>query len=217
MSDVRVFVVDDHAVVREGISRLLGDRNGFEIVGEAATGREAIDHIAEARPDVTLLDVSMPDLNGLDAICHLKRNWPHGKVVMLSMHDSHRTVTQALRQGVSGYILKDADTAELIRALEAVVQGKTYLSEALNQRVIMQYSSMSRNVDPESPLSQLSNREREVMQLLAEGHTAKEVAAKLFIAAKTVEHHRSRIMAKLGCKNIAELVIAAVKEGLVDP
>ena len=217
MSEVRVFVVDDHAVVREGISRLLADSNGFTIVGEAGTGREAIDHIAELRPDVTLLDVSMPDLNGLDTIRHLKRNWPDGKVVMLSMHDSHRTVTQALQQGVSGYILKDADTAELIRALEAVVRGKTYLSESLNQRVIMQYSSMSRGVDPESALSQLSNREREVMQLLAEGHTAKEVAAKLFIAPKTVEHHRSRIMAKLGCRNIAGLVIAAVKEGLVDP
>jgi DNA-binding NarL/FixJ family response regulator len=216
MQNVKIYIADDHRLVRAGFIELLKLREDFEVVGEAGNGREMLDAIKEARPDVILLDISMPELNGIDAIYQIKKLLPAARIIMLSMHDKEKYIKDSLQEGALGYLLKDVTADELFRAVDTVMKGEYYFSKEIEQRVIVDYRRGLAGPEKDSK-ERLTRREREIWQLIAEGNTGKDVADKLNISPRTVENHRSKIMSKLGCHSIAELTRLAIKEGLVDP
>lgn len=214
MRKVNIYLIDDHRILREGIRALLSKKDGYIVVGEAANAREGIKGVAEVKPDVIFLDISMPELNGLDAITQIQKASPQSKIVILSMYDKTSYICKALSNGVSAYLLKDVTANELFSAIETVMKGEFYLGEQINQLVIRDYIDMAQEGKFVSPIDALTNREREVLQLIAEGKTGKEIAATLNISYKTVEHHRYRVMNKLSCDNIAQLIRLAASEGI---
>jgi len=215
MSRVRVLLADDHALVRAGLRALLAEMRDVEVVAEAADGREALSLVEKHRPHVVLMDITMPELSGLEAAARVAEACPHTRVLILSMHASEEYVLQALRAGVAGYLVKDASVAELELAIRAVAAGGTYLSPTLSRFVVEDY--LRRVGGEASPLERLTPRQREVLQLVAEGHSTKEVAWKLGLSVKTVETHRKEIMERLGIRDVAGLVRFAVRVGLVSP
>jgi DNA-binding NarL/FixJ family response regulator len=208
-------LADDHTLVRAGFRALFQNLEGMEIVAEAGDGDDALRLVEEHRPDVVLLDIAMPKLNGLEVARRVKEAFPDVRVIMLSMHANEEYVLQALCVGASGYLLKDADTAELELALRAVTSGNTYLSPAVSKHVIEDYVQRV-NSEPGS-VDQLTPRQREVLQLIAKGHTTKEIAQAMAISVKTVETHRTQLMKALDIHDIAGLVRYAVRMGLVSP
>ncbi|HDL03345.1 MAG: DNA-binding response regulator [Candidatus Zixiibacteriota bacterium] len=214
---IKVFIVDDHQVFRQGLSELLLKKNNVLIAGGASNGREALDQLKSANPDIIFLDISMPELNGIDACVHIKRVVPKAKIIILSMHDKGKYISDALSQGVCGYLLKDIDAEELFQAIDTVMNGGVFLSGKINQQVIKDYIGRAQDKQFPSPVDTLSVREREVFQLMAEGYTGKEMAKKLNISPKTVEHHRYKVMSKLSCHNTAQVIRLAIKEGVVTP
>jgi two-component system, NarL family, response regulator NreC len=204
----RVLLADDHLVVRQGLKVLL-QREGFEIVGEAADGQQAVRLARDRCPDVAVLDLSMPVLNGLDAAREILRSCPRTRVILLTMHTEDRYVHEALRVGVSGYVVKSQATVDLVRAIRDVSRDMTYLSPRISRTVVQAYLSKSDVPDPLTP------REREVLRLVAEGQTTKEIAAVLGISVKTAEAHRMRVMRKLETHNTASTVRSAIRQGLV--
>jgi DNA-binding NarL/FixJ family response regulator len=209
----RILLVDDHALVRAGIRALLHGLEGVEVVGEASNGREALALARSCRPQVVLMDISMTEMNGLEAAARMVKDFPDVRVVMLSGHANEEYVCQALRAGASGYILKDAGAAELEIAVRAVARGETYLSPAVSKHVIAEYM---RRVGGESgSLELLTARQREILQLIAEGRTTKEMASLLHVSVKTVETHRMQLMDRLNIHDIAGLVRYAVRAGIV--
>lgn len=215
MKPIRVLVAEDHALVRAGIRSLLEKIPGIEVVGEAADGREALEMLKTHPADVALLDVSMPELNGLEAAAQASSRFPKTRVLLLSMHSSEEYVRRALAAGAAGYLLKDAGTAELELAVRAAARGETYLSPAVSRAVIADYV---RRIGPKTgSLESLTCRQREVLQMIAEGNTTKEIAKKLDIGVKTVETHRAELMRKLAIHDVAGLVRYAVRVGVVDP
>ncbi len=208
---VRVVLADNHVLVRQGIKSLL-EREGFQIAGEAGDGQELIRIAKELQPEVAVLDIGMPILNGLVAAQELKRVCPETKSVLLTRHDEDPYVVEALRAGVRGYVLKNQAGADLVRAIQLVCRGQVYLSPGISRVVVDAYLSKS-NL-PDDPLS---SREHEVLQLIAEGKSTKDVAALLGISVKTAESHRSRLMQKLDIHETASLVRYAVRRGLVQP
>lgn len=212
MNRVRVLLADDHALVRAGIRALLEGLDGVSVVAEAGTGGEVLALAQRHRPDVILLDISMPGMNGLDASAQLRRELPEVRVVMLSMHANEEYVLQALRAGAVGYLLKDSATAELELALKAVMQGETYLSPPISKQVVDGYVQ---RVGAEQPFADnLTPRQRQVLQLIAEGHSTKEIAYRLELSVKTVETHRAQLMERLQIRDIAGLVKYAIRSGL---
>src|ERR1051326_1673622 len=210
---VRIVLVDDHRLVRAGIRALLEKTPQGEVVGEAADGREAFALIDKQRPDVVLIDIAMPGLNGLDAVDRIKKEWPETKVIILSMHANEEYVVRALRSDVSGYLIKDAAVDELEDAIRTVTQGEVYFSRRISKRVIRDYLT---NTDAiRGPLEQLSSRQREVLQLIGEGKNTKEVADILQVSVKTVEAHRLQLMQRLDIHDIPGLVKFAIRTGLV--
>jgi two-component system, NarL family, response regulator NreC len=207
----RVLLADDHAVVRQGFRMILSSQPDFEVVGEAANGLIAVELAAELQPDVVIMDVSMPELNGIEATRRLSEASPRSRVLALSMHKDAVYVREILKAGARGYLLKDAMDTDLIGAVRAVAQGEGYISPAVADAVLSDYR---RHVS--EPIDLLSSREREVLQLIAEGKTNKEIANKLNLSVYTVEAHRGRIMEKLNLHNGGELVRFAVRAGLVD-
>ncbi len=185
----------------------------MEIVGEASDGRSTVEMTKERRPDVVIMDICMPDLNGIEATREIQRDVPGVRVVALSMHSAKRYVTEMFRAGASGYVLKDCDFAELAQAIRAVVQGRTYISPAISDATESDLSQMTGQVEP-TAFSTLTQREREVLQLLSEGKTTKQIALRLHISPKTVEAHRLRVMNKLQIDNVAQLTKYAIREGL---
>ena len=210
---MKVLLVDDHDVVRSGFRSLLQKQSGIEVVGEASDGREAV-HLAKAlRPDVIVMDVAMPGLNGVDATRQITHGHPETRVLALSMHPGRRVVTDMLRAGASGYLLKTCALEELIRAVGAVADGRTYLSPDIAGTVVEGYVRQAANeVDGQPGL--LSDRERRVLKLVAEGLTTKAIAANLGVTVKTIEAHRHNIMDKLNLRSVAELTKCAIREGL---
>ncbi len=204
----RVLLADDHLIVRQGLKVLL-QREGFEIVGEAADGQQAVRLARDRRPDVAILDFTMPVLNGLDAAREILRSCPRTRVILLTMHTEDRYVHEALRVGVSGYVVKSQASADLVRAIREVSRDMTYLSPRVSRTVVQAYLAKSDVPDPLTP------REREVLRLVAEGKTTKEVAAILGISVKTAEAHRIRVMKKLETHNTASTVRYAIRQGLV--
>jgi DNA-binding NarL/FixJ family response regulator len=215
VAEVRVLLVDNHTIVRAGLRVLLETLPGLVVVAEASDGREALRLAALHRPDLVLMDIAMPEMNGLEATERLRREFPQIQVVILSMHAHEEYVLQALRLGARGYILKDAGTAELELAIAAVRRGETYLSPAVSRHVIDQYLHRVGGAPEPPPIEPLTPRQREVLQLIAEGRTNKEIADVLQISVKTVETHRMQLMQRLGIHDLAGLVRYAVRSGLI--
>lgn len=213
MSTIRVALADDHALVRAGIRALLEKLRGIEVVGEADNGREALELIKKSAPNLILLDISMAELGGLEALPRIVKDFPDVKVLILSGHTNEEYVIRALRSGAAGYMLKDAASAELQLAIDSVIQDKTYLSPSISRTVIDGY--LERVGGPFSPLEELTARQREILQLVAEGKNTKEIAGILDISVKTVEAHRLQLMARLGIHDVPGLVRYAVRSGLV--
>ena len=211
---IRVLLADDHTLIRAGIRALLEKLPGVEVAGEASDGREVIDLIKAHQPDVVLMDISMPGLNGLQALARITRDFPQVRVIILSMHPNDEYVLQALKSGASGYLLKRAATAELSVAIKSVVRGDIYLSQEINSRFLKKFP-LQQIARSHSPLEQLTSRQREILQLLAEGQTTKAIASILKISDKTIEYHRSRLMAALNIFDVAGLVRFAMRTGVV--
>lgn len=215
MPGLRVLLADDHVLVRTGIRMLLQKSEGVEVVGEADDGRRAVALVQELRPQIVLMDISMPSLNGLDATAQIVRDCPQTRVIILSMSADEAHVLQALRAGASGYLLKDASPEELTLALQAVARGDTWLTPRVSKQVVEGY--VGRLGDGETTLDALTPRQREILQLIAEGQGTKEIAFKLGLSVKTVETHRAQIMDRLSIRDVPGLTRFAVRTGLVSP
>jgi DNA-binding NarL/FixJ family response regulator len=210
---IRVMLADDHRLFRDGLRTLLEQQAEVEVVGLAVDGQSVLAQVGNCRPDVVLMDVSMPGLNGIETTRRLHVEQPEVCVLMLSMHADHRFVVEALRAGALGYVLKDCEISELLEAIRTVHKRQIYLSQPIAQGVVRDYLALT--VDrPESAFSVLSAREREVLQMISEGSSAKEIAGALNVSIKTVETHRKNIMDKLNIHSIAELTRYAIREGL---
>ena len=208
---IRVLLADDHVLVRQGLKSLL-EREKFQVVAEASDGQEVI-HLAETlHPDVAVIDISMPTLNGIDAARELARSCPKTKVILLTQHEEEQYIYEALQARVKGYVLKSQVASDLVHAMQQVSKGGIYLSPGVSQAVVEAYRSKSGK-----PSDPLSSRERQVLQLIAEGRSTKDVASLLGISVKTAESHRSRLMQKLDIHETASLVRYAVRRGLVQP
>jgi DNA-binding NarL/FixJ family response regulator len=210
---MRILLADDHILVRAGIRSLLEKIPGVEVVGEAGDGREAIALVAKHRPDLVLMDIAMSGLNGLEASARIARDFPQVRVMMLSMHHNEEYVIQALRTNAVGFLLKDAASTELALALKAFQKGETYLSPSISRHVIDGY--IERMVAPAGTLDSLTSRQREILQMVAEGKTTREIAAELKLSVKTVEAHRTKLMRRLRTTDLAGMVRQAIRLGLV--
>ncbi len=209
-----IVVADDHRLVREGIRKLLETRDDFEVIGEAADGEEAVQMVFDKQPDVALMDIWMPRLSGIDATRRIDKRGMKTKVVVLSQHDGRNYVEEVLRAGASGYVVKNAETADLLSAIDTVCEGSSYLSPSITQQVV---DVIARPGDATpSGAAMLTDREREVLQLIAEGLSSKEIANVLGVSLKTVDSHRSNLMEKLDIHKVAGLVKFAVRAGLVE-
>jgi DNA-binding NarL/FixJ family response regulator len=213
---VRIFLADDHAVVRDGLRMLLQSQRDFEVVGEAANGREALERAATLQPDVAILDIAMPELNGLEAARRMFDLCQGIQIIILSMHGTSRHVIEALRMGVRGYLLKASAGAEVVNAVHAVRAGRRYLSESIVDTVIdAGIEGLPQEGEAEHTLlARLSPREREVLQLVVEGRSSAEIAKIVFLSPKTVETYRSNLMKKLNISDLPALVKFAIKHGL---
>jgi DNA-binding NarL/FixJ family response regulator len=213
MKPIRVLLADDHSLFRAGIRLLLEKVDGIEVAGEAGTGLEAIRQIRACPPDIVLMDILMPELNGLDAASRIAATFPNVRVIILSMNAAEEYVLQALRVGAAGYLLKNVSPVELELAIKAVARGETYLSSAVSKHVMDDYLKRVGG-QADSP-QRLTPRQREVLQLVAEGFSTKEIARKLNLSTKTVEMHRSQLMAALDIHDIPGLVRYAIRVGLI--
>ncbi len=208
----RILLADDHTIFRQGVRKMLEEETDFEIVAEAENGRKALRIINEQHVDVVVMDISMPDLNGIEATRQIMHDSPDTRVVALSMHEDHNYVSQMLQAGASAYLIKGADISDLVRAIRSVLEGHAFLSPQIAGYVVDTYSGKIKNAAVS--MAELSGREREIVQLIAEGKSSKEIAGELFISAGTVEKHRKNIMEKLNIHSIAELTRYAIKNGL---
>ena len=214
MKRTRVLLAEDHHLVRAGIRSILEDMPGLEVVAEASDGPEALKLVALRAPDIVLLDIALPGMNGLDAAARIARDHPRVRVVILSMHANEEYVSQALRAGAVGYLLKDSTVPELGLAIAAVQRGETYLSPAVSRRVIEGYVRQSQ---ADGPLEGLTPRQRDVLRLIAEGRSTRDIAKALGVGIKTVETHRAHLMERLDIRDVAGLVRYAIRTGLVKP
>ena len=212
---IRVLLADDHDLVRAGLRALLQSVNGLEIVAEAGDGREALQLIAVHRPDVVLMDIMMPDLNGLDATARVAASFPSVRVVILSMNAGEEYVLPALRAGAAGYLPKNSTPSELEFAIRTVARGQPYLSSAVSRHVIDR--CLQHTAHATTSLERLTPRQRETLQLIAEGHTAKGIAQRLNISVRTAELHRTQLMEALDIHDVAGLVRYAIRMGLISP
>lgn len=215
MNSVRVLLVDDHKLVCAGMRLLLEGLQGVQVVAEAHDGREALALIKVHHPDLVLMDIAMKGLNGLEATAQVKREFPEIRVIILSMYSSEEHVLQGLRAGASGYLLKDSATQELEEAVRTVMRGEIYLSPPVSKQVIGDY--VQRVSHGPKSTEDLTHRQREILQLIAEGHSTKEIAHQLELSVKTVETHRAQLMRRLGIYDIAGLVRCAIRMGLITP
>ena len=209
----KILLVDDHKILRDGLCSLAKGYPDMDVVGEAADGRTAIRLVQELSPDVVIMDISMPDLNGIDATRRINSDYPDVKIIALSMHYEKQFVSEIFKAGASGYLIKDSAFDELEHAIRVVMDGKTYMNPQIANLVIESLVSQSAPSGRQS-FSLLTERAREVLQLISEGRSTKQVAADLNVSAKTVESHRRQVMGKLNIRNVAELTKYAIREGL---
>lgn len=212
---VRILLADDHAVLRSGLRLLLTNTNEYEVVGEASSGTETLSLAEKLQPDLILLDLSMPALGGLDALPALRKLVPSTRILILTMHDDAQYLRQALKHGASGYVLKKAADVELLSAMRSVLRGEVYVPPSMTRILLEDMLPESRSGDKEDSWESLSDREQEVLKMVALGHTSAEVAEQLNLSAKTVETYRARGMEKLGLRTRAALVKFTLQEGLI--
>ena len=211
----RIFIAEDHTIVREGLRSLVSCNPEFEVVGEAEDGREAIRGVEQCKPDLILMDLSMPRMNGLEAIRDIRRVSPVTKILILTIHKTEEYILPVLKAGAHGYVLKNDTQAELMAAIQNVLKGKSYLSPSISEKVIEGYVEGKKTIKTTSSWDTLTQREREILKLIAEGYKSKEIADFLCISVKTVIKHRSNLMEKLDLHNISALTAFAIEKGLV--
>jgi two-component system, NarL family, response regulator NreC len=219
MSDkpITILLADDHTVVRQGMAKLLEGESNLKVIGEAGNGREAVSKVEQLKPDVVLMDISMPLLNGIEATRQIKKISRQTKVIILSMHSHDRFIGELLSLGASGYLVKDSTGADIIKAINAAMKGDTYLSPSISRMVIENYVSLKKVKSTREELyAKLSNREREVFQMIAEGRSTKDISQILFVSTSTVKTHRSHIMEKLQIDNLSQLIQFAIELGIVE-
>ncbi|HEU0296375.1 MAG TPA: response regulator transcription factor [Anaerolineales bacterium] len=212
---IRIVVADDHAIIREGLRIMLGNQPDMEVVGTAANGREAIRLADQYEPDVAVMDISMPELNGIEAIQQMLPRHPHLQVVVLSIHETKPYIYRALKAGAMGYLIKETAGLEVVEAVRAVHRGERYLSQRIADLLTEASFQKSESSMEVSPLEALSPREREILQLVAEGKTSQEIAERLSISPKTVDTYRSRLMHKIGVEDMVGLVKFAIQHGVI--
>ncbi len=211
---IRLILADDHTMMRYGLSRSLEQEKDLEVVGQTQDGYATIELAKELHPDVVIMDIGMPGLNGIESTRQIIQNSPKVKIIGLSMHSSDKYVREMFKAGATGYLLKDCSFEELVEAIRTVMNGRTYISPSIGDMIIKEYTSQDE--DTKSVFSVLSQREREVLQLLAEGRSTKQIGRQLNISPKTVEAHRLRVMEKLEIDNVAQLTKYAIQEGLTE-
>ncbi len=211
----RIVIAEDYTILREGLRALLSSRPEFEVVGEAEDGRSAIQCIERLKPTLVLMDLSMPRMNGMDAIREIKKKSPETKILVLTVHKQEEYILATFKAGADGYALKDSTQAELVMAIKSVLMGKPYVSPGISEKVIEGYLEGRRTLKSRTPYETLTHREREILKLIAEGCKNKEIADDLCISVKTVEKHRANLMEKLGLHNVQTLTAFAIERGLV--
>ena len=215
MNKIRVMLADDHGIVRTGIRYLLEHQPDIEVIGEAADGREAVRMAEELKPGVVVMDVAMPRLNGIEAAAQIVKHDPNVRVIILSMHDDEEYLVRALTAGVKGYLLKDTAQLDMVRAVQSVAQGRAFFSPAIAQKLAEDYTRQLQTKGLADSYDLLTEREKEILQLLAEGKSNKEAATVLNVSPYTVETHRTHIMQKLSLHNTAEIVLYAVRKKII--
>ncbi|HDY69636.1 MAG TPA: response regulator transcription factor [Actinobacteria bacterium] len=216
MSNIKILLVDDHAILRAGLLRLLSEEDDIEIVGEAGDGREAIQKVQELHPDIVLMDIGMPVMNGMEATKQIKKRDQDVKVLVLTMHDNEEYLFQVLQAGAAGYVLKKAADSDLVNAIHIVNDGDCFLYPSAAKLIIEDYlDKVKQGQEPTTSYDSLTDREREILTLVAEGYTNREIAETLFISVKTVETHKANIMEKLNLHKRAELVRYAIRKGML--
>jgi len=215
MTPIRVLLADDHTLIRAGLRMVVTSQPDLTVIGEANDGREAVAMAEKLKPDVVVMDIGMPSLNGIEACRQINDSLPHTRVVMLSMHSDEGYVLRALKAGAKGYLLKDSAEADLANAIRAVVAGKSFFSPAVGKVLLEDYLRKLERTGAEDSFGLLSPREREVLQLVAEGKSSKEVANLLGLSVYTIETHRAKVMQKLNLHNIPELILYAVRKGVI--
>ncbi len=212
----RIVIAEDHTILREGLRAMISSNPDFDIVGEAEDGRDAIRCVETLVPDLILLDLSMPRMNGMEAIKEIKKQCPETKILVLTVHRTEEYILATLRAGANGYVLKDATHAELLMAIKSVLMGKRYLSPGVSEKVIEGYLEGRKTLRSSTPWDTLTQREREVLKLIAEGYKNKEIADYLYISVKTAEKHRANLMKKLDLHSTSSLTAFAMEKGLVN-
>jgi len=214
---IRILLAEEHTIVRQGLARLLMDQVDIEIVGEATDGRSAIEKALELKPDVVIMDIAMPFMNGIEAAKRIRKQLPTIKILILSMYSQEHYVHELLEAGISGYLLKDSSGGDIIRAIHAAMKDETFLSPSISKMVVENYLSPRKSVSREERFKVLSNREREVFQLIAEGHSTRKIADMLCVSISTIKSHKNKIMEKLAVENQIQLIHFAIQLGLVEP
>ena len=213
---IEIVIADDHTIVRQGLRKLLEEEDYLKITGEAMNGREAVRIVRKLKPEIVIMDIAMPLLNGIEAARQIKQSDLKTKVIILSMHDHTRYIRELLSIGVSGYLLKNAVSNDIIKAINAAVKGETYLSPSISNRVIEDYVGMNQKTFQDELYNTLTNREREVFQMMVEGFTTKKISEVLCLSPSTIKSHRSNIMEKLQMENISKLIQYAIHLGIID-
>ncbi|MCD6516718.1 MAG: response regulator transcription factor [Candidatus Aminicenantes bacterium] len=216
MKNIKVILAEDHTIVRKGLRSLLDIEEGIKVVGEAENGKQVIKKVAQLKPDVVVMDIAMPLLNGLEATRRIKKDFPRVRVLVLSVHEDEEYIFQTLKAGASGYLLKNAAPTDLVSAIKAAYRNEAFLSPSISKKVVKEYIRQAAGTSrEENSYEKLTNREREVLQLLAEGRTVKEIAHLLYLSTKTVQAHRAHLREKLNINSNAELIKYAIRKGLI--
>ena len=215
MKEIRIVLADDHQIVRQGLQSLLNAETDMRVIGQAATGLEAVELTDQLRPDILVTDLMMPELNGLEVTRQALQRSPGTRVIVLSMHANEAYVLQAMRNGALGYVLKDSSLEELVLAVRTVLREDRYLSEAISDDMLQLYQQKERQSALDDPYETLTNREREILQMVVEGLSSSQIADRLVISARTVETHRANLMRKLNLNSQAELIRFAIRKGIV--
>ncbi len=215
MTLIKILLADDHTIVRTGIRALLEAEADMEVIGEAQNGREAVQKATELQPEVVLMDITMPILNGLEATCQIKKLFPQMQVIILTMHANEEYVLQILRAGATGYLIKQTELSELMSAIRLVHRGEVFLSPSISRTVIAEYIRQAEAVQEEDSYDTLTEREKEVLQLVAEGFQNRNIAQELHLSTKTVETHKTHLLDKLNAQSVADLVKYAIRKGVI--
>ena len=214
---VHILLADDHTIVRQGLALLLGEQKNLKVVGEAINGQDAVEKALELNPDVIIMDIAMPRMNGIEAAKRIRKQLPKTKILILSMYSHEHYIHELLETGISGYLLKDSSGRDIIKAIHAAMNNETFLSPGISKKLVDTYLSPQKSSSRTERYKLLSNREREVFQLIAEGHSTRQIADTLCVSISTIKSHRAKIMEKLGISTPVKLIHFAIQLGLVDP